>query len=143
MTRIDVHWVLAWIQSMKREDRLAPGTIRKKVGALARCLDWCVLAELAPSNPFRQLPKKYASYTSHDGESRADVERDRRLEPGEEDAIRRVLSLEKPPGRERPIDGKWIAAWECLLRIPLKMTAYSGERDRCAHCCIAGDVFLP
>ena len=37
---ITAKWVDDWIEEMKRVEQLAPGTIRKKVGAMARCTDW-------------------------------------------------------------------------------------------------------
>jgi integrase len=116
----DLHWVMAWVNTLKREHKLVPGTIRKRVGALARCVDWCVLTGRAPLNPFRQLPKKYATYNPSDGEKQTDTERDRRLEPGEYEAILRVLALEKPEGKERPIDGTYVAAWVCLFDLAVE-----------------------
>lgn len=82
-------WAESWVTTMKRVDRLAPVTIRHHVGALARCFDWAQRkATLFPGgNPLRLLPKRYASYNSADGEKREDVERDRRLEDGEDARI--------------------------------------------------------
>jgi len=34
--RIDAAWVDAWIAEMKQSERLAPATIRAKIGATAR-----------------------------------------------------------------------------------------------------------
>lgn len=39
LTDITYDWVEAWIRAMKLERRLAPGTIRKKKGALSRVFD--------------------------------------------------------------------------------------------------------
>ncbi len=95
-------WVEQWISSMKEVDRLAPQTIRNRAGALSRCLDWLVRHEYLPSNPMKSLPKRYASYS--DG-SRESVARDRRLEDGEEAAIRLVLAGKlKPDGKQRPVE---------------------------------------
>jgi integrase len=88
---LDVHRVMQWVTAMKTAG-LAPGTIRKKVGAMARVFDWCVIAELADLNPFRLIPKRYSIYTPSDGEAVRDVERDRRLHPGEEDALRAAMA---------------------------------------------------
>lgn len=89
-------WADGWIAGLKRERKLAPGTIRKYVGALARCLDWGLRRELVLANPLRSLPRGYSSYTDADVEvakvRREDVSKDRRLEPGEEDRLLAVLS---------------------------------------------------
>lgn len=106
---IDANWVDGWISDMKRVDKLAPATIRAKVGALARCADWGVRKKLLvlPDNPLRTLPEGYAGYTDDDallaGIRKEDTERDRRLEPGEEDAIRRVLAVGVLPRKQQPL----------------------------------------
>jgi len=40
--RIDAAWVDAWIAEMKQSERLAPATIRAKIGATARACDWAI-----------------------------------------------------------------------------------------------------
>lgn len=77
---------------MKLATRPAPSTIRHRVGSLARCLDWYGGDGRLAINALRQLPKHYARYSPADGEKREDVERDRRLDSGEEERIRRVLA---------------------------------------------------
>jgi integrase len=97
---VDYAWAERWVTRMKREERLAPSTIRHRVGALARCYDWLARKGELHGNPFRLLPKGYASYTEDDERVlaaegkviREDVSRDRRLEDGEEASIRRILS---------------------------------------------------
>lgn len=98
LTKVKYAWAEEWVKEMRAES-LAPSTIRKKVGALARCLDWVLRREdtMLAGNPLRFLPKRYA--TTEDG--RKDVERDRRVEPGEEPRINAILNKEKPEGRER------------------------------------------
>lgn len=108
MLAVDVAWVDAWISRMKREDKLAPATIRAKIGALARACDWAVRKKLIalPDQPFRTLPEGYASYTDLDanlaGGGRRDVERDRRLEGDEEARIRTVVTAGVLPRKQRP-----------------------------------------
>jgi integrase len=89
-------WADGWISALKRERKLAPGTVRKYVGALARCLDWGLRRGLLAANPLRTLPRGYSSYSQADaqvaGVRREDVSKDRRLEPGEEDRLRAGLS---------------------------------------------------
>lgn len=106
--KVDANWVDQFVSKLKREESLAPSTIRAKVGALARCADWGMRKKLIilPDHPFRTLPDGYASYTADDaalaGGARRDEERDRRLEPGEEGAIRHVLSLGTLERKQRP-----------------------------------------
>lgn len=105
---ITVKWVDAWIVTMKRAEVLAPATIRARVGALARCTDWGVRKGLLalPDNPLRTLPDGYAQYTSADnamtGGGRVDVERDRRLEPGELERLLAVIDAGVLPRKQRP-----------------------------------------
>lgn len=98
LSEVKYTWAEEWVKGL-RASKQAPSTIRKKVGALARCLDWVVRREdtMLLHNPLRVLPKRYA--TTEDG--RKDVERDRRVEKGEEPRIMAILNKEKPEGRER------------------------------------------
>ena len=80
-----------WVAAMK-QDRLTPGSIRKRVGALARALDVAVHQELLTVNVARNLPRNYSAYGSADGEAVTDAARDRRLEPGEEVRLRQVMA---------------------------------------------------
>lgn len=95
---LDAAWVDAWIHEMKHDQKLAPATIRAKVGSLARATDWAVRKKLIilPDHPLRTLPEGYAQYSEWDakiaGKKVEDVERDRRLEVGEEASIREVLA---------------------------------------------------
>lgn len=94
---LDIKWVDAWIDRMKREERLAPSTIRSKVGAVARAVEWARRKELISlsENPFRNLPDSYSQYSELDkrmtGGGREDVSRDRRLEGDEETRIKKVI----------------------------------------------------
>ena len=99
---ITVPWILGIIKGYKVERRLRPATIRHRIGALRRCLDWAIAVKQSlPSNPLRALPGRYAVYSPSDVRALAAIghqapdsnnERDRRLLPGEEDRIRKVLS---------------------------------------------------
>jgi integrase len=92
---ITVRWIEeTLLRDMKRTRGLVPGTIRHHIGALARCFDW--LARRSPEaaiNPFRLLPRGYASYSPADQKARGDQHaptsgaRARRLEAGEEKRI--------------------------------------------------------
>ena len=103
VSAINMQWAQGWVSAMKQRDKLAPSSIRHKVGAVARLLDWCLRNERLNVNPLRMLPKRYASYTPADGEKRLDVERDRRLLPGEYERILWVLDGNFPPDKQRGI----------------------------------------
>jgi integrase len=109
LSSINAGWVDDWISELKRVDKLAPATIRAKVGALARCTDWGMRKGhvLMPDHPLRTLPDGYAQYTKTDaamaGEARVDVERDRRLEPGEFEKVSAVIVGGVLPRKQRPL----------------------------------------
>lgn len=103
VSKINIQWAQGWVSSMKQRDKLSPVSIRHKVGAVARLLDWCLRNDWLLVNPLRLLPKRYASYAPGDGDKREDVERDRRLQPGEEERILWVLDGNFPPDRQRGI----------------------------------------
>lgn len=113
-SQLTMDWAQAWVTDLKRKDKLAPSSIRHKVGAVARVLDWVVRRDKLAANPLRMLPKRYASYTSADGEAKQDVERDRRLLPGEYERILWVIDGGVPDNRQRGIvqDN---AAWRLMF----------------------------
>lgn len=121
LTAIDAAWVDGWVSAMKREDKLAPATIRAKVGALARCTDWGIRTKKLqlPDHPFRTLPDGYSQYTKLDAAlakvTRVDVERDRRLEPGEHEAVLAVLAAGVLPRKQRPWALDHVPALRCLF----------------------------
>ncbi len=95
LEQVNYHWAENLVLSLKRELNRSPSTIRKHVGALARCLDWALAKGYIKINPFRLLPKGYAQYTEEDGkygQIREDVEKDRRFEDFEEQALRDALN---------------------------------------------------
>jgi integrase len=136
LSSISYDWAESWVTALKREYNLSPSTIRHHVGALARCFDWGARRGIAglAVNPLRLLPKRYATYSDSDasatraveGEPRADVERDRRLQQGEEPRIRAILAGEKPDARERAFGLRWQGALECMFDLALE----SGMRLR-------------
>lgn len=89
---LDYGWVERWVQQMQGAG-LAPSTLKKRVGLLARCVDWSMRRGIMVlvSNPLRLLPKGYATSGSERHKAWSG-ERDRRLEPAEEGAIRSVLT---------------------------------------------------
>lgn len=93
---VTVQWALGIVQGYKAK-ALAPETIRHRVGALRRCLDWHVTLGKLPINPLKLLPHRYATYNDTERQAAGqdapeeDNARDRRLEPGEEERIMKVL----------------------------------------------------
>lgn len=126
LTAINVDWVDAWISSMKRIDKLAPASIRARVGALARCTDWGVRKKflVLPDNPLRNLPDGYAQYTKTDeteaGVKRTDVERDRRLEPGEHEKILATIEAGVLRRKQRPLAIEYKPAVRALYLLALE-----------------------
>lgn len=90
MTRLTYSWVEGWVEGMKTS--LKPSTLTKRVGLLARVVDWAMRREMInlPNNPLRLLPKGYAT-KGVDRNKAWDGERTRRLEGDEEKRIRAVL----------------------------------------------------
>jgi integrase len=101
LSEVSVLWAEGWIHSLKQERHLAPGTIRKRKGALSRVFHWAVDHRplCLTNNPLDRLPHGYSGYTEYDvavlaarGEDAPqDRERDRRLGPREERRIIGVL----------------------------------------------------
>lgn len=103
MSGLTYSWAESYVGSLKLVHNYTPGTIRKRVGALARVIDWRIRTlELKNAiNPLRLLPSGYSQYTERDQKAlkegqavRVDVERDRRLYPGEEPRIVAALRAE-------------------------------------------------
>jgi integrase len=138
---INVEWVDAQVQRMKRELHYRPATIRKKIGAMARCCDWGIRRKLLilPDAPFRTLPEGYAAYTETDaalaGGAKSDTERDRRLESGEELEIRKVLERGVLSRKQReftiPNRQDIVALFEVLLETAMRLReAYTLTSDQ-------------
>lgn len=100
LSSVTYKWAESWVEELRSEGG-APSRIRKKVGALARCFDWLIRRgdTMLAVNPLRMLPKRYS--TTADG--RKDVERDRRLQEGEELCIMAILDGGKGEGKQRAV----------------------------------------
>lgn len=113
LATLSVSWVEQYVSRLKLEQNLAPGTIRKRIGVLARVLDWHLRrstpdGQPRPANPLRGLPTGYSAYSGEDAaqlkkdqEVKTDVERDRRLLAEEEERVRFVLAGGKMPGKRK------------------------------------------
>jgi len=139
LDQLSYTWALGWVQNYKLVANYAPGTIRKRVGALSRCLDDYMRRhpDVVASNPLRLLPRGTASYNAQDAaqavalgkRARVDVERDRRLHAGEFDRIMAALQGVKRPDRERALVGKDAAYFKLLFLL----IYYTGVRLREAY----------
>ena len=118
---ITAGWVDDWITGMKRIEKIAPATIRARVGALARCTDWGMRKGhlVMPDHPLRTLPDGYAQFTATDtaiaGVKREDIERDRRLEPGEYEKILAVIDGGVLARKQRPLTIEYPLAHRTLF----------------------------
>ena len=113
ISAVTVEWVEKYVATLKLEQNLAPGTIRKRVGVLARVMHWHTRRTTAkglpmPANPLRGLPTGYSAYSRDeaarlsDGQVvKVDVQRDRRLHPQEEVRMRLVLEGGKMLGKRK------------------------------------------
>ena len=153
VSAVTYRWAGEWVRRLKTTDHLAPGTIRKRVGALARVIDWHLATAIkpgdtaaAPVNPLRLLPTGYSQYTEAeqrelartvvDGKRLAapqDQHRDRRLHPDEEARIRQALAGVKSDQRERPWTGSAAAGPDLAFDLFVTVIVDTGLRLREAY----------
>ena len=118
---LNYDWAEGWIRQMKRDQNLAPSTIRHRHGALARCFDWMLRKhpDIMAQNPLRLLKRGFATYTDDDNrvllaagkKGKRDIERDRRLDGDEEGRILDVLAT-------RPVERTFfLLALETAMRM--------------------------
>lgn len=141
-------WLAAYVQRLKVKNNLAPNSVRHRVQALGRSIDEYLRhhPNVAMANPVRLLPKGYSTYTDVDQrlvvaagkKVKEDVERDRRLHPGEQERIVAVLSGKQREDRER---GLMLTGGNALLTMFL-LIVYSGLRLREAYMLRRGQVDL-
>lgn len=132
LSAVTYRWCEAWITQLKRDQHLAPGTIRKRVSALSHALEAHFRRlEQAWANPLRLLPRGYSSYSREDAVQlaarelmpRRDVQRDRRLGVDEETRIRQALAGKKRPDRERALarDPAFTILFEVILETGMRL----------------------
>jgi integrase len=139
-------WLSAYVQRLKVRNNLAPNSIRHRVQALGRAIDeWARHnPAVTVANPVRLLPKGYSSYSDVDRalvqaagqEPKEDVQRDRRLHPGEQDRIVSALSGHQREDRERTLE---LLGGNALLTMFL-VIVYSGLRLREAYRLTRGQI---
>lgn len=138
-------WVDAYVRRLKAR-HLAPGTIRKRVGVLGRVLDWRIRATTLQgatplANVMRLLPAGYSAYTRKEADALQlasvpvprDVERDRRLAPGEEARIHAALAGQKRDDRERAlaVDPAFALLFSLIINTGLRLReAYTLRVDQ-------------
>lgn len=132
MSGLTYPWAESYVRRLKVKQNLAPGTIRKRVEALARVVDWQMLRTIQTKagNPLRMLPKGYSVYSAQDaallGEGKAvkhDVTRDRRLLPEEYKRVMAALSGVRAQDRQRSleVDPSFIFFFELILNTGLRL----------------------
>lgn len=130
------HWADTYVRRLKTERHIAPSTIRKRVGALGRVIDWHLRRvtapdQIPPANALRLLPRGYSTYSKAEvaelearGKSaKRDQVRDRRLLPAEEQRIRSALAGEKREDRERALaaDPAFMMLFDLVLDTGLRL----------------------
>jgi len=133
LSTLTYEWAEAWIREMKLK-ALAPGTIRKKKSALSRVLAWVTATRplWCSSNPLTLLPHGYSGYDEYTRTALAgqgvdvpeDVERNRRIDPEEEQRIVEVLRARREaaqtPERQAEAEGLCLML-QLALRTAMRM----------------------
>jgi integrase len=137
LSSITSRWCDQWIEDMKTK-RLAPGSIRKRAGCLARAIDaYCRVLPAGHepiSNPLRLLPMGYSQYkgAEHGADVPVDTERDRILSADELKRIDETLTrLEaRTTGRNKG-DPDFAPLFWLIYRTGLRLrTAYTLETSQ-------------
>lgn len=125
----DYHWLEGYLRWLKVTANLTPSTIRQRIQVLSRAISYHLRKHpnSGAQNPCLLLPKGYSAYSNIDREAvrqagkqaRENVIRDRRLKPGEQERIERVLSGWCRPDRERALELRGGDALLTLFRLIL------------------------
>lgn len=130
---ITVRWTDDWVKSMKQVEHLAPSSIRKRVESLGRAIQWYFARTYEqrdmPVNPLKTLPKGYSAYRDGDAPKdkapRHDVERDRRLAPGEDKAIENAILGVKRESKQRALEleqpDAFLVLWRTITNTGLRL----------------------
>ena len=134
--QVTATWVDTYVRDLKLKRHLAPSSIRKRIGVLARVVDWhdrrtASPGAPAPVNALRTLPRGYSAYSKPEAaallarklEPKRDVARDRRLAQAEESAVRAALAGVKRADRERAlaVDQAFTLLFDLLLQAGLRL----------------------
>lgn len=114
LSELDYKWLTGYVRMLKVEKNLSPISIKHRIQALGRAIDEYLRhhPNVEMGNPVKLLPKGYSIYTDMDaklvtakgGKVKQTLARDRRLLPGEEEKIIKVLSGYRRPDRERGLE---------------------------------------
>lgn len=145
LSALTYQWAERWVTDMKMRKNLAPSSIRQRVQAIAKVVDWYIRShpDTPMINPLKLLPRGYSAYTQQEGElaavgggaARHDLVRERRLHAGEADRIREVLrGVRKLEGSERgpmlPDDNSLALLFELILHTGVRLReAYTVMRE--------------
>lgn len=120
---ITPQWADAWVKAMK-DERLKPGSIRKRMESMARGLEWWHRTkhpQTVFANPLRSMPRGYSAYRQGDlkeGEKPViDESRDRRLAAGEEEKIIKAIHGWRNPDRQRPLPTNDAIHMQAMFRL--------------------------
>lgn len=140
-TKITPVWASKLVEGYKTgPSRITPQSIRKKIDCIRIALDWFHQAYWAqagmtiPVNHLDKLPRKYHDYESTDPNAKLNRRRQRRLNPGEEQAIEDVIMGRKRRACNRPV--RFQAETMMLVRLLIN----SGLRLREAYTLRSVDV---
>lgn len=132
-------WCERWVTHLKMVRNMAPSSIRQRVQAISRAVDWFLRSHPDSNfvNPFKLLPRGYSIYTESEAQAleakgqgaRHDVVRERRLHEGEEAAILAALDGVKHPEKQRALEAPDAQALRTLFLFIL----YTGVRLREAY----------
>lgn len=133
LSEINAAWADLWVSSLKTVDHLAPSTIRKRVEALARVIDWHHRRRgQTVGNPLRHMPRGYASPTATELEMlkaaklqpKRDVHRDRRLSAAELASVRDALAGKVRSDKQRPWgdDAGFALLFELILATGMRLS---------------------
>lgn len=136
-TDVNARWADEWVKRMKLVENRAPGSLRKRVGSLARVLDWYIRSTLkdgatAPANPLRMMPRGYSQYTAAEAAdlvsvgkaAKKDSQRDRRMSDAEYVRVVDALAGGRRVGRERPltVDADFSLLFELIVNTGLRLS---------------------
>lgn len=147
VSRLTFDWSEAYVRDLKVKRNLAPSSIRKRVGTLARVMDWhwkrvTPHGQVPPANVLRLLPRGYSAYSRADVAAlqavdgsvvKRDQARDRRLTAEELQRVRQALAGEKREGRQRAleVDPAFSMMFELIVHTGLRLReAYRLRADQ-------------
>lgn len=132
MSGVTFKWAEDYVRRLKSDKHhLAPSTIRKRIGSLARVVDWHIKSTTAEgviprANPLRMMTRGYSVYSKEDAKlvvPKVDVQRNRRLSPEDCARIDATLAGVKRDDRERPFtdDRAFVLLYQVIVDTGLRL----------------------